>query len=93
MVNLIVAQVWRFENEVDTNVIIQEKSMRTNDIQDFIAHLTKDIAQRFIKKVKQGDIIVARTNLDFDFSREQDPLFEILRSGLRYSKVFCKKLF
>ena len=30
MVNLIVAQVWKFENEVDTNVIIQEKTMRTN---------------------------------------------------------------
>jgi methanogen homoaconitase small subunit len=83
MVNLIVGRVWKFENEVDTNVIIQEKSMRTNDMQDFIAYLTKDIAQKFIKKVKPGDIIVARTNFGFGFSREQDPL------SLKCSGVAC----
>lgn len=94
MVNLIVAQVWRFENEVDTNVIIQEKSMRTNDIHDFIAYLTKDIAQRFIKKVKQGDIIVARTNFDFDFSRKQDPL-SLKYFGVAYviAKSFARNFF
>ena len=50
MVNLIVGRVWKFENEVDTNVIIQEKSMRTTDMQDFIDYLTKGIDQKSIKK-------------------------------------------
>ena len=52
-------------------------------MQDFIAYLTKDIAQRFLKKVKPGDIIVARTNFGFGFSREQDPL------SLKYPGVAC----
>jgi methanogen homoaconitase small subunit len=83
MVNLIVGQVWKFENDVDTNVIIQEKSLRTNDMQDFIVYLTKGIDQKFTKKMKPGDIIVARTNFGCGFSREQDPL------SFKYAGVAC----
>jgi methanogen homoaconitase small subunit len=75
MMNLIVGQVWKFENDVDTNVIIQEKSLRTNDMQDFIVYFTK--------KMKPGDIIVVRTNFGCGFSREQDPL------SLKYAGVAC----
>jgi methanogen homoaconitase small subunit len=83
MMNLIVGQVWKFENDVDTNVIIQEKSLRTNDMQDFIVYLTKGIDQKFTKKMKPGDIIVVRTNFGCGFSREQDPL------SLKYAGVAC----
>jgi 3-isopropylmalate dehydratase small subunit len=44
--------------------------------------------------VKQGDIIVARTNFDFDFSREQDPL-SLKYFGVAYviAKSFARNFF
>ena len=94
MENPIIGRVWKFGDDIDTDVIIPGKYLRTKDMQVFAAHTMEGIDPEFARKVKPGDIIVAGTNFGCGSSREQAPLvIEICRSSLRYSKVLCKDFF
>ncbi|MCL2863656.1 MAG: 3-isopropylmalate dehydratase small subunit [Methanimicrococcus sp.] len=75
--------VWAFGNDIDTDVIIPGKYLRTTDMQVFADHAMEGIAPDFAKNVKKGDIIVAGDNFGCGSSREQAPL------ALKYAGVSC----
>ena len=75
--------VWTFGNDIDTDVIIPGKYLRTTDMQVFADHAMEGIAPDFAKTVQKGDIIVAGDNFGCGSSREQAPL------ALKYAGVSC----
>ncbi|MDD4498014.1 MAG: homoaconitase small subunit, partial [Methanosarcinaceae archaeon] len=83
MKNPIKGRVWIFGDDIDTDVIIPGKYLRTKDMQVFAAHALEGIDPGFSKKVREGDIIVAGNNFGCGSSREQAPL------ALKYAGVSC----
>lgn len=82
-VNKITGKVWKFGDNVDTDVIIPGKYLRTTDMSVFAAHVMEGIDPGFSKKVKKGDVIVAGKNFGCGSSREQAPL------ALKYAGLSC----
>ena len=66
--------VFKYGNNVDTDVIIPARYLNSFDPKELAAHAMEDIDPDFIKKVKQGDIIVAKSNFGCGSSREHAPL-------------------
>ena len=83
MKNPIIGRVWKFGDDIDTDVIIPGKYLRTKEMQTFAAHAMEGVDPEFAKNVKPGDIIVAGTNFGCGSSREQAPL------ALKYAGVAC----
>ncbi len=83
MINPIIGRIWKFGDNIDTDVIIPGKYLRTKNMEVFAAHAMEGIDPEFAKRVKQGDIIVAGTNFGCGSSREQAPL------ALKYAGVAC----
>ncbi|MHC1600761.1 MAG: homoaconitase small subunit [Candidatus Nezhaarchaeales archaeon] len=73
--NIIKGRVWKFGDNIDTDVIIPFKyKARTLDPKELAQHVMEGIDPDFAKKVKPGDIIVAGKNFGCGSSREQAPL-------------------
>jgi len=83
MENPIKGRVWIFGDDIDTDVIIPGKYLRTKDMQVFASHAMEGIDPEFAKNVKAGDIIVAGNNFGCGSSREQAPL------ALKHAGVAC----
>lgn len=66
--------VFRYGDNVDTDVIIPARYLSTSDPVELAAHCMEDIDKDFIKKVKPGDIIVADKNFGCGSSREHAPI-------------------
>jgi methanogen homoaconitase small subunit len=82
-INKITGKVWKFGDNIDTDVIIPGKYLRTTDMSIFAAHVMEGIDPQFSKKVQKGDVIVAGENFGCGSSREQAPL------ALKYAGVAC----
>lgn len=82
-INTITGRVWKFGDNIDTDVIIPGKYLRTTDINVFASHVMEGIDPDFPKKVKKGDIIVAGKNFGCGSSREQAPL------ALKHAGIAC----
>ena len=52
--------VFKFGDNVDTDVIIPARYLNSSDPAELATHCMEDIDKDFIKNVKKGDIIVAR---------------------------------
>lgn len=83
MDNIIKGKAWIFGNDIDTDVIIPGKYLRTKDMQVFADHAMEGIDPEFSKKVQKGDIIVAADNFGCGSSREQAAL------ALKYAGLGC----
>ena len=83
MESIIKGKAWVFGNDIDTDVIIPGKYLRTTDMQVFADHAMEGIDPDFSKKVQKGDIIVAGDNFGCGSSREQAPL------ALKHAGVSC----
>ncbi|WP_026510405.1 3-isopropylmalate dehydratase small subunit [Butyrivibrio sp. LC3010] len=66
--------VFKFGDNVDTDVIIPARYLNTTDHAELAAHCMEDIDKSFIKNVKKGDIIVANKNFGCGSSREHAPI-------------------
>ncbi|MBN1616400.1 MAG: 3-isopropylmalate dehydratase small subunit [Spirochaetales bacterium] len=66
--------VFKYGDNVDTDVIIPARYLNTSDAKELAAHCMEDIDAEFIKKVTQGDIMVADKNFGCGSSREHAPL-------------------
>lgn len=66
--------VFRYGNNVDTDVIIPARYLNTSDADELASHCMEDIDKDFVKKVNVGDIIVADKNFGCGSSREHAPL-------------------
>ncbi len=73
--------VHKYGNNVDTDVIIPARYLNSSDPKELASHCMEDIDPEFVKKVKQGDIIVADNNFGCGSSREHAPI-AIKESGI-----------
>ena len=81
-ISKISGRVWKFGDNIDTDVIIPGKYLRTTDMSLFAAHVMEGIDPQFSKKVKECDVIVAGKNFGCGSSREQAPL-ALKHAGIR----------
>lgn len=66
--------VFKYGDNVDTDVIIPARYLNIADAKELAAHAMEDIDTEFVKKVQAGDIIVATRNFGCGSSREHAPL-------------------
>lgn len=67
-------KVFKYGDNVDTDVIIPARYLNSFDAKELASHAMVDIDPTFTKRVKPGDIIVARRNFGCGSSREHAPL-------------------
>ena len=67
-------KVWKFGDDIDTDVIIPARYLMTSDPDELAAHVMEDVDPDFVNKVKPGDIIVAGKNFGCGSSREHAPI-------------------
>jgi 3-isopropylmalate/(R)-2-methylmalate dehydratase small subunit len=73
----------KYGDNVDTDVIIPARYLNTSNHAELASHCMEDIDPDFIKKVKEGDIIVAGRNFGCGSSREHAPI------AIKASGVSC----
>ena len=66
--------VFKYGDNVDTDVIIPARSLNSSDPKEVEAHCMEDIDKDFTTKVKSGDIIVAAKNFGCGSSRQHAPI-------------------
>lgn len=74
-------KVFKYGDNVDTDVIIPARYLNTSDPKELAMHCMEDIDADFVKKVENGDIIVANKNFGCGSSREHAPI-AIKESGV-----------
>lgn len=67
-------RVFRYGDNVDTDVIIPARYLNTPNGKELAMHCMEDIDANFVKEVKPGDVIVADKNFGCGSSREHAPL-------------------
>jgi 3-isopropylmalate dehydratase small subunit len=67
-------RIWKFGDDVDTDVIIPAKYLRSVDQSVWPKHVLEGLDPAFSSKVKKGDIIVGGKNFGCGSSREQAAL-------------------
>lgn len=75
--------VFKYGDNVDTDVIIPARYLATSDPAELASHCMEDLDFSFVKKVKKGDIIVASKNFGCGSSREHAPI------AIKASGVSC----
>lgn len=75
--------VFKYGDNVDTDVIIPARYLNSSDPKELAQHCMEDIDTEFVKKVQDGDIIVADKNFGCGSSREHAPL------AIKASGVSC----
>lgn len=95
---LIKGKIWRFGNDVDTDVIIPARYLNTSDPKELAIHVMEGIDSNFSQKIKKGDIIVAGKNFGCGSSREHAPI-AIKASGIQaviaksFARIFYRNAF
>jgi len=67
-------RVWKFGDNIDTDVIIPAPYLVTTDMVELGKHCMEGVDASFAEKVRPGDIIVAGTNFGCGSSREHAPM-------------------
>ena len=84
-------KVFKYGDNVDTDVIIPARYLNTSDANELAAHCMEDIDKDFVKNVKKGDIIVAGYNFGCGSSREHAPLvIKTCGTGCVIAKSFAR---
>ncbi|MFQ6089782.1 MAG: 3-isopropylmalate dehydratase small subunit [Candidatus Methanofastidiosia archaeon] len=69
---MIKGRVWKFGNNIDTDLIAPGKYLDL-EFDEFLSHILEPINPKFANNVKEGDLIVAGENFGLGSSREQAP--------------------
>lgn len=75
--------VFKYGDNVDTDVIIPARYLNATEGAELAKHCMEDIDREFVRKVEKGDIIVASKNFGCGSSREHAPL------AIRCAGVSC----
>ena len=67
-------RVWTFGENIDTDLIIPGRYLRTFNPEDLAEHVLEGERPDFTHNVKKGDVIVADENFGCGSSREQAPV-------------------
>ncbi len=78
---LLEGKVFKYGDNVDTDVIIPARYLNTQDEKELALHCMEDIDINFAKQVKVGDIMVGGNNFGCGSSREHAPI-AIKASGI-----------
>ena len=76
-----IGTVHKYGDNVDTDVIIPARYLKTAEHKELAKHCMEDIDPDFVNNVQQGDIIVAKDNFGCGSSREHAPI-SIKASGV-----------
>jgi 3-isopropylmalate/(R)-2-methylmalate dehydratase small subunit len=76
-------KVFKYGDNVDTDVIIPARYLNSSDPENLAAHCMEDIDADFADEVTEGDIIVGGKNFGSGSSREHAPL------AIKYAGVSC----
>ena len=74
-------KVFKYPDNVDTDVIIPARYLNTPNAQELAKHCMEDIDTSFVSSVRPGDIMVAGWNFGCGSSREHAPI-AIKASGI-----------
>jgi len=69
--HIVRGRVWKFGDDVNTDVIYPGKYLPLTDPEEMAAHAFEGVRPEFAKEVKQGDIVVAGRYFGCGSSREQ----------------------
>lgn len=84
-------KVFKYPDNVDTDVIIPARYLNTSDAKELALHCMEDIDTEFVKNVKKGDIMVAGWNFGCGSSREHAPLvIKTCGTGCVIAKSFAR---
>ncbi|WP_407415665.1 homoaconitase small subunit [Methanobrevibacter sp.] len=72
--DVICGKTWTFGENIDTDVIIPGRYLRTFNPRDLADHVLEGERPDFTKGVQKGDVIVAGDNFGCGSSREQAPV-------------------
>ena len=67
-------KVWKFGNNIDTDLIIAARYLNTSDASELAKYVMEDADPTFVSKMTAGDIIVAGDNFGCGSSREHAPI-------------------
>ena len=88
-------KVFKYPDNVDTDVIIPARYLNTPDAAELAKHCMEDIDPEFVNNVQKGDIMVAGWNFGCGSSREHAPVV-IKESGIScviaktYARIFYR---
>lgn len=91
-------KVWKFGDNIDTDIIIAARYLNTSDENELAKHIMEDADPEFTSKIKAGDIIVAGENFGCGSSREHAPL-ALKAAGISaiiaksYARIFYRNSF
>jgi 3-isopropylmalate/(R)-2-methylmalate dehydratase small subunit len=91
-------KTWKFGDNIDTDAIIPARYLNIWDPQGLAAHCMEDADPDFMKKMKQGDIIVGGENFGCGSSREHAPI-AIKAAGIAcvvaksFARIFYRNAF
>ena len=84
-------KVFKYPDNVDTDVIIPARYLNITDAAELSAHCMEDIDTSFVKDVEKGDVIVAGWNFGCGSSREHAPLvIRTCGTGCVIAKSFAR---
>jgi 3-isopropylmalate/(R)-2-methylmalate dehydratase small subunit len=67
-------RVWKYGDNVDTDVIIPARYLTLTDAKELGQHCMEDLDSEFVKKVQPGDIVLAGNLFGCGSSREHAPI-------------------
>ena len=83
--------VFKYPDNVDTDVIIPARYLNTANAQELAKHCMEDIDTEFVKRVQPGDVMVAGWNFGCGSSREHAPLvIKTCGTGCVIAKSFAR---
>ena len=83
--------VFKYPDNVDTDVIIPARYLNTSDAKELAKHCMEDIDAEYVNKVKPGDVMVAGWNFGCGSSREHAPLvIKTCGTGCVIGKSFAR---
>ena len=83
--------VFKYPDNVDTDVIIPARYLNTSDAQELAKHCMEDIDTSFVSRVQSGDVMVAGWNFGCGSSREHAPLvIKTCGTGCVIAKSFAR---
>jgi 3-isopropylmalate/(R)-2-methylmalate dehydratase small subunit len=91
-------KVWKFGDNIDTDAIIPARYLNTSDPEELAKHVMEDADKDFPSKIKQGDMIIARSNFGCGSSREHAPI-AIKAAGMQaviaksFARIFYRNAF
>ena len=84
-------KVFKYPDNVDTDVIIPARYLNTADAGELAKHCMEDIDTGFVDQVRPGDIMVAGWNFGCGSSREHAPLvIKTCGTGCVIAKSFAR---